>query len=157
MNRRFASGTTNTLPVTIVKLDKSGGCVDRDETYLRQSQEAAIKEYFFGDPRRTLSPHTQNISFDEATIYRIRERKPSLSHFPFSYSPYLSNQNRHLLPPRRRSRHHPLQHLTDLRQIRPFPRNAALCLRHHARHATGHPRDDSRRERDGFRVCGGCG
>jgi polyribonucleotide 5'-hydroxyl-kinase len=78
MNRRFASGTTNTLPVTIVKLEKSGGCVDRDENFMRQTQEAAIREYFFGDLRRTLSPHTQNISFDEATIYRIREGKSFL-------------------------------------------------------------------------------
>jgi polyribonucleotide 5'-hydroxyl-kinase len=89
MNRRFASGTTNTAPVTVVKLDKSGGCVDTDEDFMRKSQEAAIREYFFGDLRRTLSPHTQNISFDEATIYRIQESLfsfPLLSFLPFVIS-----------------------------------------------------------------------
>ncbi|KAG9235836.1 Pre-mRNA cleavage complex II protein Clp1-domain-containing protein [Amylocarpus encephaloides] len=72
MTRRFASGTGNTLPVMVVKLDKSGGCVDRDENFMRQTQEAAIREYFFGDLKRTLSPHTQQVSFNEAVVYRIR-------------------------------------------------------------------------------------
>jgi polyribonucleotide 5'-hydroxyl-kinase len=57
----------------LVKLDKSGGCVDRDEEFMQQMQGAAIKEYFFGDIKRTLSPHTQQIGFDDATIYKIRD------------------------------------------------------------------------------------
>lgn len=75
MNRRFASNTSSGQAVTVVKLDKSGGCVDRDDAFMRQSQELAIREYFFGDSKRTLSPHTQNVNFDDITIYRIREGK----------------------------------------------------------------------------------
>jgi polyribonucleotide 5'-hydroxyl-kinase len=40
---------------------------------MQQMQGAAIKEYFFGDIKRTLSPHTQQIGFDDATIYKIRD------------------------------------------------------------------------------------
>ncbi|RFU32098.1 hypothetical protein B7463_g4259, partial [Scytalidium lignicola] len=82
MIRRFSSHkTTNGEEVTIVKLDKSGGCVDRDDEYLQQSREASIKEYFFGDPKRTLSPHTQQVDFDALTVYKVREEHSILSSF----------------------------------------------------------------------------
>jgi polyribonucleotide 5'-hydroxyl-kinase len=74
MQRRFSSYTgTAGEPLTLVKLDKSGGCVDRDESFIHQSREASIREYFFGDAKRTLSPHTQYINFDEIAIYKIYE------------------------------------------------------------------------------------
>lgn len=76
MLRRFSGyRTSNNEAVTITRLDKSGGCVDRDDEFMRKSQEIAIREYFFGDLKRTLSPHTQQVSFDEAVIYKIREGK----------------------------------------------------------------------------------
>ena len=62
-------------PITVVKLDKSGGCVDRDLNYLQQVREAQIKEYFFGDDRNTLSPHSQQLDFSDVTIYRAPESK----------------------------------------------------------------------------------
>lgn len=62
-----------------MKLDKSGGCVDRDDEYMQQSREASIKEYFFGDPRRTLSPHTQQVDFDALTVYKVREGEHPIS------------------------------------------------------------------------------
>ncbi|RDL30761.1 mRNA cleavage and polyadenylation factor CLP1 [Venustampulla echinocandica] len=52
MNRRFSQSTSGA--VTVVKLDKSGGCVDRDDAFMRHTQEASIREYFFGDLKRTL-------------------------------------------------------------------------------------------------------
>jgi hypothetical protein len=74
MLRRFSGYRTTTGDtITLVKLDKSGGCVDRDDEFMQQSRDGSIKEYFFGDIKRTLSPHTQQINFDDATIYRIRE------------------------------------------------------------------------------------
>jgi polyribonucleotide 5'-hydroxyl-kinase len=80
MMRRFSSYRTSSgEAITLVKLDKSGGCVDRDDTFMQQMQEAGIREYFFGDTKRTLSPHTQQVNFDDATIYKIREGK---SHYP---------------------------------------------------------------------------
>jgi polyribonucleotide 5'-hydroxyl-kinase len=79
MNRRFSSyKTASGEEVTVVKLDKSGGCVDREEAYLEEVREATVKEYFFGDAKSTLSPHTQQINFDDATIYKIKECKTPL-------------------------------------------------------------------------------
>lgn len=77
MLRQFSSYRTSAgKQITLVKLDKSGGCVDRDDEFMRQSREASIREYFFGDPKRILSPHYQQVSFDEAVIYKVREGMP---------------------------------------------------------------------------------
>jgi len=74
MQRRFVtSKPSSSETITLVKLDKSGGCVDRDETYMQQTREASLKEYFFGDLKTTLSPHTQHLGFDDVLIYKIRE------------------------------------------------------------------------------------
>ena len=79
MQRRFSiyRGTAGE-PLTLVKLDKSGGCVDRDDIFMQQAREASIREYFFGDPKRTLSPHNQYVNFDEIVIYKIYEGKLAL-------------------------------------------------------------------------------
>lgn len=37
---------------------------------MKFTREAAIKEYFFGDAKRTLSPFTQSVSFDDLAIFR---------------------------------------------------------------------------------------
>jgi len=82
MLRRFSAYRTSTgESITLVKLDKSGGCVDRDEQFMLQSRERSIKEYFFGDLKRTLSPHTQQVSFDELSIFKVREA--SMMHLSF--------------------------------------------------------------------------
>ena len=58
---------------TVIKLDKSGGCVDRDTEYLKQFRREQVREYFFGDARNPLSPHTQQIDASQLTIYKIAE------------------------------------------------------------------------------------
>lgn len=55
--------------------------MDRDDVYMQQSREASIKEYFFGDAKRTLSPHTQQVDFDSITVYKVREAASMLSSF----------------------------------------------------------------------------
>jgi polyribonucleotide 5'-hydroxyl-kinase len=85
MVRRFdGHKTANDDPITVIKLDKSGGCADRDDTYLQQMRQAQIREYFFGDKRRTLSPHTQTVDFNSITIYKIRECKSITNCYPTS-------------------------------------------------------------------------
>jgi polyribonucleotide 5'-hydroxyl-kinase len=37
---------------------------------MKFTREAAIKEYFFGDAKRTLSPFTQSVSFDDVAIFK---------------------------------------------------------------------------------------
>lgn len=74
--RRFnAQNTGAGEAITVVKLDKSGGCVDRDEVYLQQFRHSQIREYFFGDANTTLSPHTQQVDFNQLSIYRSAERE----------------------------------------------------------------------------------
>ena len=47
--------------------------MDRDKKYLQQMRQAQIREYFFGTPANALSPHTQQVEFDELIIYRIKD------------------------------------------------------------------------------------
>ncbi|MCJ1252325.1 Cleavage polyadenylation factor subunit clp1 [Lignoscripta atroalba] len=74
MARRFSNRSTNTEDsISVIKLEKSGGCVDRDISYLTQYRQAQIREYFFGDIRNTLSPHTQQLDFGTVVIYKAAE------------------------------------------------------------------------------------
>ncbi|MCJ1304751.1 Cleavage polyadenylation factor subunit clp1 [Hypocenomyce scalaris] len=80
MVRRFNGQKTSMDDIiTVIKLDKSGGCVDRDEAYLKQFRQAQIREYFFGDPKITLSPHTQQVDFNQVIIYRAAESNAVLN------------------------------------------------------------------------------
>ncbi|KAL2267164.1 hypothetical protein VTJ83DRAFT_4441 [Remersonia thermophila] len=68
-----AWGSNKTLygePVTFLHLDKSDGVVPRDYEFAKFTREAAIKEYFFGDAKRTLSPFTQSVGFDDLAIFK---------------------------------------------------------------------------------------
>ncbi|KAL9072516.1 MAG: hypothetical protein Q9161_003528 [Pseudevernia consocians] len=74
MLRRFNGQKTGAgETIAVVKVDKSGGCVDRDEMYLQQFRQSQIREYFFGDYSTTLSPHTQLIDFNQLRIYKLAE------------------------------------------------------------------------------------
>lgn len=64
--QRTAYGETTTL----ILLDKSDGVAGRDKDFTKFTREAAIKEYFFGDAKRTLSPFTQSVSFDDVAIFK---------------------------------------------------------------------------------------
>lgn len=83
-----SSGTATDERISVVKLAKSGGCVDRDETFMKHVREMQIRSYFFGNPvpstassslslsstsgtTITLSPHAQQIDFDNLAIYNI--------------------------------------------------------------------------------------
>ena len=72
LTKRFATEKTSLgEPIHVVGLDKSDGVVERDEGFMQQVQEAAIKEYFFGDAQRTLSPSTQLVDFDALVVYQV--------------------------------------------------------------------------------------
>ena len=70
MLRRYDNPSSG---VTVIKLPQSGGCVDRDEQYLKNHRHRQVKEYFFGDPKRTLSPYTMTVDFSVLNIYRITD------------------------------------------------------------------------------------
>lgn len=74
MVRRFNGQKTGVSEtITVLRLDKSGGCVDRDTEYMQQFRRAQVREYFFGDIHNPLSPHTQQVDFDHITIFKTNE------------------------------------------------------------------------------------
>ncbi|KAL4919794.1 hypothetical protein BDW62DRAFT_178468 [Aspergillus aurantiobrunneus] len=81
-----ASAAASDERISVVKLSKSGGCVDRDAAFLKAVREAQIRTYFFGNPipstassalsissssttNVTLSPHTQQLDFNTLALY----------------------------------------------------------------------------------------
>ena len=75
LSRRFSNDKTSLgEPIQVVLLDKSSGVVVRDASFIQRAREAAIKEYFFGDVRRTLSPQIQQADFSSLVIYKITDR-----------------------------------------------------------------------------------
>ncbi|KAK3192048.1 Cleavage polyadenylation factor subunit clp1 [Lecanicillium sp. MT-2017a] len=69
---RFANEKTSLgEAIQVVALDQSDGVVDRSDDFLQHTREAAVKEYFFGDARRTLSPQIQQVDFGSLVIYRL--------------------------------------------------------------------------------------
>ncbi|KAI8715177.1 MRNA cleavage and polyadenylation factor CLP1 [Fusarium sp. LHS14.1] len=74
LTKRFGSERTSLgEPISVVPMDKSDGVVERDEMFMQHAREAAIKEYFFGDSRRTLSPLIQQVDFDNVVVYHTPE------------------------------------------------------------------------------------
>ncbi|KAL1999799.1 hypothetical protein VTN02DRAFT_3965 [Thermoascus thermophilus] len=84
-----ASSAASDERISVVKLSKSGGCVDRDAAFMKALRESQIREYFFGNPipstassalslsatssttNITLSPHAQQLDFDALSVYNI--------------------------------------------------------------------------------------
>lgn len=93
-------------PITILRLTKSGGCVDREESYMRQVRQAQIRNYFFGDSKTALSPHTQVVDSDMVTVFRMGDRKSTLQpqRRICSNLPRSKRNKRRPPPPRRRPR-----------------------------------------------------
>ncbi|KAJ2990435.1 hypothetical protein NUW58_g2953 [Xylaria curta] len=80
MQKRFAGQTTSVgETITVVGLDKSGGVMERDEAFMQSVRESAIREYFFGDAKMTLSPFTQQVDFAAVSIWRINEAPSTTS------------------------------------------------------------------------------
>eukprot|EP01129_Flabellula_baltica_P017099 TRINITY_DN9375_c0_g1_i1.p1 TRINITY_DN9375_c0_g1~~TRINITY_DN9375_c0_g1_i1.p1 ORF type:complete len:432 (+),score=68.04 TRINITY_DN9375_c0_g1_i1:120-1298(+) len=74
-NERLYSDLDNDVdktkkPVSIVKLPKSGGVVQRDTETKKKRRIKSIREYFYG-VLGDLSPHTLVISFSKLIIYKL--------------------------------------------------------------------------------------
>lgn len=64
--------------VRVIKVPKSGGCVEKDPAFVAALQQLSIRQYFYGEFRRVLSPHNVTVDFSQLTVYRIGEN--SLAH-----------------------------------------------------------------------------
>ncbi|KAI5464938.1 pre-mRNA cleavage complex II protein Clp1 [Mariannaea sp. PMI_226] len=74
LSKRFSNETTSLgETINVIHLDASNGVVHRDEVFMQHWREGAIKEYFFGDARRTLSPLIQQVDFDSVVIYKASD------------------------------------------------------------------------------------
>ncbi|PNY26325.1 Calcium-transporting ATPase 3 [Tolypocladium capitatum] len=74
LTKRFASERTSLCePILVVLLDRSEGVVEREESFMEHAREQTIKEYFFGDVRRALSPQIQQVDFDSLVIYKMSD------------------------------------------------------------------------------------
>jgi polyribonucleotide 5'-hydroxyl-kinase len=70
--RKFSSRDPSD-PITVLRLDKSGGCVDRSEEYMKALRHAQVREYFFGHGENTLAPSSQTCEFGELNVFGIGE------------------------------------------------------------------------------------
>jgi polyribonucleotide 5'-hydroxyl-kinase len=59
--------------VSVVKLAKSGGAVERNDTYIQQFQAYLTKQYFYGEVKNVLSPVSRTLDFKNIKVYRIAE------------------------------------------------------------------------------------
>ncbi|QSL64264.1 hypothetical protein MERGE_000420 [Pneumocystis wakefieldiae] len=57
----------------VVKLPKSGGCVNREKSFIQKARNSAVRKYFYGDFRTTLSPYSIIYDFDSLIVYRVEE------------------------------------------------------------------------------------
>jgi polyribonucleotide 5'-hydroxyl-kinase len=87
-NKPSASASANIFDerISVLKMSKSGGCVDRDDAFRKATRESQIRSYFFGNPIAstasaalslsasstsavTLSPHAQVMDFALLSIF----------------------------------------------------------------------------------------
>ncbi|KAL1798652.1 hypothetical protein ACET3X_002689 [Alternaria dauci] len=75
LSRKFSARTGGdpSESVFVIRLDKSGGCVDRSEEYMEALRHAQIKEYFFGKGDETLAPSSQTADAADLNIFRVIE------------------------------------------------------------------------------------
>ncbi|KAI0231954.1 Cleavage polyadenylation factor subunit clp1 [Massospora cicadina] len=59
--------------VTILRLAKSGGVVNRDPALMRHLQMKSIREYFYGCPGHDLSPSPNLVKFEDVSIFKVGE------------------------------------------------------------------------------------
>jgi polyribonucleotide 5'-hydroxyl-kinase len=59
--------------LSVVKLAKSGGAVERSDTYIQQLQNYITKQYFYGELKNVLSPVSRTLDFKQLKVYRIAE------------------------------------------------------------------------------------
>jgi polyribonucleotide 5'-hydroxyl-kinase len=85
LTRKYSNRTED--PVHVIRLDKSGGCIDRDEPYMKLLRQTKIRNYFFGTGDETaLAPTSLTADFGDLNIYRIIDCKfsaaRSILYFP---------------------------------------------------------------------------
>jgi polyribonucleotide 5'-hydroxyl-kinase len=71
-----ASSEATSKSITVIKLPRSGGVVERARTHRKDARKARLREYFYGPYRGPgtpplLSPVAVSVSWDDVTIVRV--------------------------------------------------------------------------------------
>ncbi|KAF1924290.1 mRNA cleavage and polyadenylation factor IA/II complex [Didymella exigua CBS 183.55] len=69
--KRFSPQARTDEPVTVLRIDKSGGCVDRPEAYMVALRHAQIRAYFFGHGEDALAPSSMTADYADLNIFQI--------------------------------------------------------------------------------------
>jgi polyribonucleotide 5'-hydroxyl-kinase len=71
---RTSSAPTAPESISVIKLTRSGGCVDRDPSYMIALRAAQIRAYFYGNPRLShgisLQPRQQQVDYSSLTVWQ---------------------------------------------------------------------------------------
>ena len=70
LSRKYANRTGDEA-ISVIKLDKSGGCVDRDENYMKELRRLQIRSYFFGSGDNFLSPSTYWEDYGALHVFKV--------------------------------------------------------------------------------------
>ncbi|KAF1846602.1 mRNA cleavage and polyadenylation factor IA/II complex [Cucurbitaria berberidis CBS 394.84] len=71
--------------VSVIRLEKSGGCVDRSEEYMKALRHAQIREYFFGKGDETLAPSSQMADFGDLNLFKLVQESDNAEYRPGDY------------------------------------------------------------------------
>lgn len=63
----------NKSGVSVVRIVKSGGAVELNESYVQHLQNYRTNQYFYGDLKTILSPVSRTLDFKNIKVYRIAE------------------------------------------------------------------------------------
>ena len=70
LTRRFGTNKSSEEAVTVLRISKPGGAVERDAEFMKQLRIQQIRQYFFGSAKESLNPHSHSLSFAELNIFR---------------------------------------------------------------------------------------
>lgn len=69
LKRKFSHKISKGL-INIIKVTKSGGVTELEDSFIRKQQEDAITEYFNGNYKTTLSPYKMDLDVKSVVIYK---------------------------------------------------------------------------------------
>nr|POE51843.1 mrna cleavage and polyadenylation factor clp1 [Quercus suber] len=74
LSKRYgaSSARPSDEPITILRLTKPSGAVERDAAFLKSTRTQQIRRYFFGTPKEPLNPHSHAVNFADLAIFRAK-------------------------------------------------------------------------------------
>ena len=67
-----AAAAAAAAPITLLKLNRSGGVVERSKDFRRDARAMRVRQYFYGgDPQAPLTPETLSVRFEDVVLVRV--------------------------------------------------------------------------------------